>query len=58
VWVEVFDPDLRLPGSARLAPPTKAAGALPGRAASHRWAPANEDGKAVWFEIPLDDKDA
>ncbi|MGH3246069.1 MAG: ATP-binding SpoIIE family protein phosphatase, partial [Trebonia sp.] len=58
VWVEVFDPDLRLP-RLRTARATDEGGRglyLVEQLATRWGSRPTEDGKAVWFEIPLDDK--
>ena len=59
VWVEVFDPDLRLP-RLRTARATDEGGRglyLVEQLATRWGSRPTEDGKAVWFEIPLDGKD-
>lgn len=58
VWVEVFDPDLRLP-RLRTARATDEGGRglyLVEQLANRWGSRPTEDGKAVWFEIPLDAK--
>jgi serine phosphatase RsbU (regulator of sigma subunit) len=58
VWVEVFDPDLRLP-RLRTARATDEGGRglyLVEQLATRWGSRPTEDGKAVWFEIPLDGK--
>ena len=58
VWVEVFDPDLRLP-RLRTARATDEGGRglyLVEQLATRWGSRPTEDGKAVWFEIPLDAK--
>jgi serine phosphatase RsbU (regulator of sigma subunit) len=58
VWVEVFDPDLRLP-RLRTARATDEGGRglyLVEQLATRWGSRPTEDGKAVWFEIPLDSK--
>jgi hypothetical protein len=58
VWVEVFDPDLRLP-RLRTARATDEGGRglyLVEQLATRWGSRPTEDGKAVWFEIPMDDK--
>jgi serine phosphatase RsbU (regulator of sigma subunit) len=59
VWVEVFDPDLRLP-RLRTARATDEGGRglyLVEQLATRWGSRPTADGKAVWFEIPLDNKD-
>jgi serine phosphatase RsbU (regulator of sigma subunit) len=59
VWVEVFDPDLRLP-RLRTARATDEGGRglyLVEQLATRWGSRPTEDGKAVWFEIPLDSKE-
>ena len=59
VWVEVFDPDQRLP-RLRTARATDEGGRglyLVEQLATRWGSRPTEDGKAVWFEIPLDSKD-
>ena len=58
VWVEVFDPDLRLP-RLRTARATDEGGRglyLVEQLATRWGSRPTADGKAVWFEIPLDGK--
>jgi serine phosphatase RsbU (regulator of sigma subunit) len=58
VWVEAFDPDLRLP-RLRTARATDEGGRglyLVEQLATRWGSRPTEDGKAVWFEIPLDGK--
>ena len=58
VWVEVFDPDLRLP-RLRTARATDEGGRglyLVEQLATRWGSRPTADGKAVWFEIPLDNK--
>jgi anti-sigma regulatory factor (Ser/Thr protein kinase)/plasmid stability protein len=58
VWVEVFDPDLRLP-RLRTARATDEGGRglyLVEQLATRWGSRPTEDGKAVWFEIPSDGK--
>jgi serine phosphatase RsbU (regulator of sigma subunit) len=58
VWVEVFDPDLRLP-RLRTARATDEGGRglyLVEQLATRWGSRPTTDGKAVWFEIPLDNK--
>jgi serine phosphatase RsbU (regulator of sigma subunit) len=58
VWVEVFDPDLRLP-RLRTARATDEGGRglyLVEQLATRWGSRPTEDGKAVWFEIPMDGK--
>jgi serine phosphatase RsbU (regulator of sigma subunit) len=58
VWVEVFDPDLRLP-RLRTARATDEGGRglyLVEQLATRWGSRPTPDGKAVWFEIPLDSK--
>jgi anti-sigma regulatory factor (Ser/Thr protein kinase) len=58
VWVEVFDPDLRLP-RLRTARATDEGGRglyLVEQLATRWGSRPTEDGKAVWFEIPLNGK--
>ena len=58
VWVEVFDPDLLLP-RLRTARATDEGGRglyLVEQLATRWGSRPTADGKAVWFEIPLDDK--
>jgi serine phosphatase RsbU (regulator of sigma subunit) len=58
VWVEVFDPDLRLP-RLRTARATDEGGRglyLVEQLATRWGSRPTPEGKAVWFEIPLDDK--
>jgi hypothetical protein len=58
VWVEVFDPDLRLP-RLRTARATDEGGRglyLVEQLATRWGSRPTADGKAVWFEIPLDAK--
>jgi serine phosphatase RsbU (regulator of sigma subunit) len=58
IWVEVFDPDLRLP-RLRTARATDEGGRglyLVEQLATRWGSRPTEDGKAVWFEIPLDSK--
>jgi hypothetical protein len=58
VWVEVFDPDLRLP-RLRTARATDEGGRglyLVEQLATRWGSRPTVDGKAVWFEIPLDGK--
>ncbi|HEY1664655.1 MAG TPA: SpoIIE family protein phosphatase [Trebonia sp.] len=58
VWVEVFDPDLRLP-RLRTARATDEGGRglyLVEQVATRWGSRPTADGKAVWFEIPLDSK--
>jgi serine phosphatase RsbU (regulator of sigma subunit) len=58
VWVEVFDPDLRLP-RLRSAGATDEGGRglyLVEQLATRWGSRPTPEGKAVWFEIPLDDK--
>jgi hypothetical protein len=60
VWVEVFDPDLRLP-RLRTARATDEGGRglyLVEQLATRWGSRPTADGKAVWFEIPLGDKPA
>ena len=59
VWVEVFDPDLRLP-RLRTARATDEGGRglyLVEQLATRWGSRPTPEGKAVWFEIPLDAKD-
>jgi serine phosphatase RsbU (regulator of sigma subunit) len=59
VWVEVFDPDLRLP-RLRTARATDEGGRglyLVEQLATRWGSRPTPEGKAVWFEIPLDGKD-
>ncbi|MGH3166093.1 MAG: SpoIIE family protein phosphatase, partial [Trebonia sp.] len=59
VWVEVFDPDLRLP-RLRTAAATDEGGRglyLVEQLATRWGSRPTPEGKAVWFEIPLDGKD-
>jgi hypothetical protein len=59
VWVEAFDPDLRLP-RLRTARATDEGGRglyLVEQLATRWGSRPTADGKAVWFEIPLDAKD-
>ena len=56
VWVEVFDPDLRLP-RIRSAGETDEGGRglyLVDQIATRWGSRPTRDGKAVWFEIPID----
>jgi hypothetical protein len=58
VWVEVFDPDLRLP-RLRTARATDEGGRglyLVEQLATRWGSRPTPEGKAVWFEIPLDGK--
>jgi serine phosphatase RsbU (regulator of sigma subunit) len=58
VWVEVFDPDLRLP-RLRTARATDEGGRglyLVEQLATRWGSRPTADGKAVWFEVPLDSK--
>jgi serine phosphatase RsbU (regulator of sigma subunit) len=58
LWVEVFDPDLRLP-RLRTARATDEGGRglyLVEQLATRWGSRPTEDGKAVWFEVPLDGK--
>jgi serine phosphatase RsbU (regulator of sigma subunit) len=58
VWVEVFDPDLRLP-RLRTARATDEGGRglyLVEQLATRWGSRPTPEGKAVWFEVPLDDK--
>jgi serine phosphatase RsbU (regulator of sigma subunit) len=58
VWVEVFDPDLRLP-RLRTARATDEGGRglyLVEQLATRWGSRPTADGKAVWFEVPLDNK--
>jgi hypothetical protein len=58
VWVEVFDPDLRLP-RLRTARATDEGGRglyLVEQLATRWGSRPTAEGKAVWFEIPLDGK--
>jgi hypothetical protein len=58
VWVEVFDPDLRLP-RLRTARATDEGGRglyLVEQLATRWGSRPTPEGKAVWFEIPLDNK--
>ena len=58
VWVEVFDPDLRLP-RLRTARATDEGGRglyLVEQLATRWGSRPTSDGKAVWFEVPLDNK--
>jgi serine phosphatase RsbU (regulator of sigma subunit) len=60
VWVEVFDPDLRLP-RLRTAAATDEGGRglyLVEQLATRWGSRPTPEGKAVWFEIPLDGKDS
>jgi hypothetical protein len=60
VWVEVFDPDLRLP-RLRTARATDEGGRglyLVEQLATRWGSRPTPEGKAVWFEIPLDGKNA
>jgi hypothetical protein len=59
VWVEVFDPDLRLP-RIRTAGDTDEGGRglyLVEQLATRWGSRPTPEGKAVWFELPLDAKD-
>jgi serine phosphatase RsbU (regulator of sigma subunit) len=59
IWVEVFDPDLRLP-RLRTARATDEGGRglyLVEQLATRWGSRPTPEGKAVWFEIPLDGKD-
>ncbi|MDR2985719.1 MAG: ATP-binding protein, partial [Nocardiopsaceae bacterium] len=60
VWVEVFDSDLRLP-LIRLAGENDEGGRglyLVDQLASRWGSRPTEDGKAVWFEMPIKARDA
>jgi PAS domain S-box-containing protein len=59
VWVEVFDPDLRLPRlRTALATDEGGRGLYLVEQLATRWGSRpTPEGKAVWFEIPLDSKD-
>ncbi len=60
VWVEVFDPDLRLPRlRTALATDEGGRGLYLVEQLATRWGSRpTPEGKAVWFEIPLDGKNA